>query len=82
MIPETSTTKKYWLRVFQPTHKEVLPHMVICRNFTTTMRHAPPKFLGLGILEFKIEQEIDKINTTLMNGTDNITMGLFLHNNM
>ena len=42
--------------------------MGMYRTFTTEIRYASPKFLGLRLLYFKLEQEISKITVILMNG--------------
>ena len=50
--------------------------------FPTEMRHSPPKFLGLRLLDFKLDQEIAKLDVILTHSPANTTTVLFLRSNL
>ena len=47
-----------------------------------SMKHAPPKIMGLGIPYSKLEQEVSKLNAILKHGPDNTKKVFFLQSNM
>ena len=51
--------------------------MGICSDFPTPMRHSLPKALVIDILDFILEQEIDKLTVILNHSIASTLMGFF-----
>ena len=71
-LAATSLSKKQCQEIMAPLFKDGLPAIGVPKTFPNHLRHAPPKYLGLGIPSLWTTQAHDKMESCLRHGMGDI----------